>query len=65
MADEREMLLVQSKVREAIKAKGGEQGIRTSEDFLNGLNAYLHEAIERAIERAQRNGRATLRDYDL
>lgn len=62
MAD-REMLLVQSKVRDAIKSKG--EGIRTSEDFLNGLNEFLHETIENAIERAQRNGRATLRDYDL
>lgn len=62
MAD-REMLLVQSKVRDAIKSKG--EGVRTSEDFLNGLNELLHETIEKAIERAQRNGRATLRDYDL
>ncbi len=62
MAD-REMLLVQSKVRDAIKSKG--EGIRTSEDFLNGLNDLLHETLEKAIERAQRNGRATLRDYDL
>lgn len=64
MAD-REMLLVQSKVRDAIKAKGGEQGVRTSEDFLVGLNELLHETLEKAIQRAQRNGRATLRDYDL
>jgi hypothetical protein len=62
---EREMLLVQSKVRDAIKSKGGEQGVRTSEDFLNGLNDLLHETIEKAIARAQRNGRATLREYDL
>lgn len=62
MAD-REMLLVQSKVRDAIKSKG--EGVRTSEDFLNGLNELLHETLEKAIERAQRNGRATLRDYDL
>ena len=62
MAD-REMLLVQSTVRAAIKSKG--EGIRTSEDFLNGLNDLLHETLEKAIERAQRNGRATLRDYDL
>ncbi len=65
MADAREMLLVQSKVREVIKSKGGEQGIRTSEDFLNGLNDVVHAAIDRAIERAKKNGRATLREHDL
>lgn len=65
MADEREMLLVQSKVREVIKSKGGEQGIRTSEDFLTGLNEVIHDAISKAIDRAKKNGRATLREYDL
>ncbi|MFO7156489.1 MAG: hypothetical protein DIU72_007745 [Pseudomonadota bacterium] len=60
---EREMLLVQSKVRDAIKSKG--DGVRTSEDFINGLNDLVHEAIEKAIQRAQKNGRATLRDYDI
>ncbi|HWV38517.1 MAG TPA: hypothetical protein VN033_08560 [Vulgatibacter sp.] len=65
MADEREMLLVQSKVREVIKAKGGAQGVRTSEEFLTGLNGVIHAAIEKAIERAKENGRATLRKHDL
>lgn len=65
MADELDMLLVQSKVREVIKSMGGEQGVRTSEDFLNGLNGVVHAAIEKAIERAKSNGRATLRSYDL
>ncbi len=65
MADEREMVLVQSKVRDVIRTKGGEQGIRTSEEFLAALNDHVHAAIDKAIERARANGRATLRREDI
>lgn len=67
MADDREMLLVQSKVREAIKSKGGagDEAVRTSEEFLNALNEVVHNTIARAIERARGNKRATLKPQDL
>lgn len=70
MAEERETLIVQSKVRDAIKAKaaklGGEAAnVRTSEDFLNALNEAVHEAIEKAIVRATANRRATLQKQDV
>lgn len=65
MADERDMLLVQSKVRDVIKSKGGEQGIRTSEEFLTALNEFVHESLDKAITRARGNGRSTLRREDI
>ncbi|WP_373044399.1 hypothetical protein [Vulgatibacter sp.] len=67
MADDREMLLVQSKVREAIKAKGGagDEAVRTSEEFLTALNEFVHETLQKAIERARANKRATLKPQDL
>jgi histone H3/H4 len=65
MAEERDTLIVQSKVRDAIKAKAGEAGVRTSDEFLAALNELVHEAIEKAISRAKENGRSTLRKQDV
>lgn len=65
MAEERETLIVQSKVRDAIKAKMGENPLRTSEDFLAALNDLVHEAIEKAITRAKDNNRGTLKKQDV
>ncbi len=61
---EKAVLIVQSKVREEIRTKGGEK-IRTSEEFLAALNDVVHEQISKAIARAQGNQRATLRREDL
>jgi hypothetical protein len=61
---EKAVLIVQSKVRDEIRAKGGEK-IRTSEEFLAALNDVVHEQIAKAIARAQGNQRATLRREDL
>ena len=67
MADDREMLLVQSKVREAIKTKGGagEEAVRTSEEFLTALNEHIHNTLVKAIDRARQNKRATLKPQDI
>jgi hypothetical protein len=70
MAEERETLIVQSKVRDAIKAKAAKAGgeaanLRTSEDFLIALNDLVHEAIDKAIVRARENRRATLQKQDV
>jgi hypothetical protein len=70
MAEERETLIVQSKVRDAIKAKAAKAGgeaanLRTSEDFLAALNDLVHEAIDKAIVRARENRRATLQKQDV
>jgi hypothetical protein len=62
MAD-KEMLLVQSKVREVIKEKAAD--IRISDEFLVGLNDHLYALLEKAIHRCKENQRATLRPHDV
>jgi histone H3/H4 len=58
---ERELLIVQSKVREIIRAKEK----RVSDEFLTALSEHVHHTIERAVARASANGRSTLRDADI
>ena len=58
---EREMLIVQSKVREIIRAKEK----RASDDFIVALSDHVLHVIEKAVERATANGRSTLRDSDI
>lgn len=57
----REMLIVQSKVREEIRKKE----LRVSEDFLNALNDEIYLLIERAISRCNGNRRKTLDKSDV
>jgi histone H3/H4 len=38
---------------------------RISEEFYGELDREVHEMIERAARRAKRNGRKTLKPYDL
>ena len=54
------MKVVQSKVREAV---GG--SFRVSGDLFEALDALVDEAIAKAKQRAEANGRKTLRGYDL
>jgi hypothetical protein len=64
MADEiapREMLLVQSKVREEMKKKD----VRVSEEFLVALNDELYLLLDRAVARCNGNGRKTLAKQDV
>lgn len=57
----REMLLVQSKVRDEIKKRD----LRTSEEFLTALNDELYTLIEKAIARCNGNQRKTLQKSDV
>jgi hypothetical protein len=57
---EKEMLLVQSKVRDVIR----EKDLRTSDEFLTALNEHLYAALEAAMKRCKDNGRQTLRAQD-
>jgi len=63
MADEtpREMLLVQSKVREEMKKKD----VRVSEEFLAALNDEIHLLLDRAVARCAGNSRKTLAKQDV
>jgi histone H3/H4 len=59
---EREMLLVGSKTKEALKG-GGKYNV--SSDALEGLNSYVHWLIDQAQRRCEANGRKTIRNYDI
>jgi histone H3/H4 len=60
MAD-KEMLLVGTKVKGYIK----DQDVMSSSDVLQELNERVHEMLDRAIERAQANGRKTVQGRDV
>ena len=54
-------VVVGSKVKEAIKAKG----VRMAGDFAEALNAKVHEVIADAVGRCKSNNRGTVRPHDL
>jgi histone H3/H4 len=60
-AKQREVVVVASKVKEAIK----ESGCQSSGDLVEAISEKVHELLEAAVERAKSNGRATVRPYDL
>lgn len=60
----KEMLLVGSKTKEALKT-AGKDTYMVSSDALDGLNDYVHWLVEQAQERAKANGRKTIRAYDI
>ncbi|MEZ4366466.1 MAG: hypothetical protein R2939_09300 [Kofleriaceae bacterium] len=56
-----EMMLVASKVKGAIK----DAGFNTAGDALDGLNGYVGWLVQQATQRAQQNGRKTVRAHDF
>ena len=54
-------IIVQSKVREAIKALD----LRTDSNVVDALNDKVNAMLKDAAARAKSNGRVTLRPYDL
>jgi histone H3/H4 len=56
-----EMLLVGSKVKDALRA----QGVNVGGDTLEALNGMLYWYIEQAAKRAAANGRKTVRGHDV
>ena len=56
-----EMLLVASKVKEAVKSNG----CNTGGDAIDGLNAWAGWLIGQATARAKANGRKTVRFHDF
>lgn len=56
-----EMVLVGSKVRQAIK----DAECNTGGDALEGLNGWVHWLISQATKRAAANGRKTVRAHDF
>ena len=57
----KEMLLVGSKVKAAIKGAN----CNTAGDALDGLNDWVHWLIAQATARASSNGRKTVRAHDF
>ena len=57
----KEMLLVGSKVKAAIK----DANCNTAGDALEGLNEWVYWLIQQATARASQNGRKTVRAHDF
>jgi histone H3/H4 len=57
----REMLLVGSKTKEALKGKG----YNVSSDSLEAMNEYVYWLVDQAQKRCTANGRKTIRPYDI
>jgi len=60
-AANKDMLLVGSKVKAAIK----EANCNTAGDALEGLNEWVYWLISQATRRASENGRKTVRAHDF
>lgn len=56
-----EVIVVQSKFKEALKA----HGVNVAADALEGANAILHWYLDQAAQRAKSNGRKTVRAHDF
>lgn len=56
-----EVLVVQSKFKEALKA----HGVNVAADAMNGANDILHWYVSQAANRAKNNGRKTVRAHDF
>lgn len=59
--EEKQLLIVQSKVRDEIRAKEK----RVSDEFITALSEHVRRTVEKAIARATANGRSTLRPEDI
>lgn len=57
----RESLIVTTKVKAYIKAKG----CMTSGDAIDGLNEKIYQLLDEAVDRTQNNKRSTVRSYDF
>lgn len=58
---EKEMLLVSSKTKDAIKAAG----LNVAGDALDALNEKVHALVKEAQARCEANGRKTVRGSDF
>ncbi|RMH44938.1 MAG: hypothetical protein D6689_01190 [Deltaproteobacteria bacterium] len=56
-----EVLVVGSKVKAAIK----DHGCNTGGDVIDAVNQYVHWILDQAAQRAQANGRKTVRAHDI
>ncbi len=62
MADDKEVLVVASKVKNYIREQSG---MNTSAGVFDVLSDRLREICDQAIESARRDGRKTVKDRDV
>ena len=62
MAKQKEMLLIGSKTKDALRG-GGKYNV--SSDALDALNSKIHWLIDQAQKRCTANGRKTIRNHDI
>ncbi len=60
----KDMLLVGSKTKEALKGSG-KNTFNVSSDALEGLNDYVYWLVAQAQARCAANGRKTIRRHDI
>lgn len=60
----KDMLLVGSKTKEALKGSG-KTTFNVSSDTLDALNEHVYWLVEQAQKRCEANGRKTIRPYDI
>lgn len=58
----KEMLIVGSKTKDALKG-GGKYNV--SSDALSALNEYVYWLVDQAQKRCTANGRKTIRNHDI
>ena len=61
---QKEMLLVGSKTKEALKGSG-KNSFNVSGDTLDALNEYVYWLVDQAQKKCAANGRKTIRPYDV
>ena len=64
MSKAKEMLLVGSKTKEALKGSGKDT-FNVSADALDALNERVYQMVKEAQKRCADNGRKTIRPYDV
>jgi hypothetical protein len=57
----REILIVGSKMKDVVKSLG----YMSSGDLIEALSERVHQMLQSAAQRAEENGRSTVRPYDL
>ena len=57
----KDMLLVGSKTKEALKGSG----FNVSSDTLEAMNEYVYWLVDQAQKKCKANGRKTIRPYDI
>jgi len=62
MAKKKEMLLVGSKTKDALRGGGK---FNVSSDAIDALNEYVYWLVDQAQKRCKANGRKTIRNYDI